>query len=719
MFEFEIMGCPTLRNPSVQKIPNFSKADFNEIRKQLINRNWAADFLFMNTNQRWEHFSNTIRFLIQQYVPFEDRRSIKKGPVWADKCAIKAIRTKRQSWIKFRKKGCNYEEYTAKAIAAKRSVRRAKKKFEKSLIKNMKTNPRKFYAYLNSKKKNQNRIGPINSDNGHPIEDDIEMAESFNRVFSSVFQRGPDTVDPAPKLFDETIHDAISFVEFPRELVEKKLKHLRAHSAPGPDDMHPLFLKSCAHELSEPLALIFESSMIEGCVPDEWKRTNITPIHKSGSKALAENYRPINVCSIPCKLMEGIIKDAIIEHLVQNELILPSQHGFLPGRSCVTNLLAYLDEVTKALDEGVPFDVIMVDFRRAFDVVPFRHLLNKLEAHGIAGQLLGWFRDWMNNRKQRVVINGHSSSWQDVISSVVQGSVIGPVLFIIFINDIDFVIDKHGTTMFKYADDSKFGRRIRSTNDAAILQSDLNGVVQWAARNGMTLHPQKTVVVHFGRSNPRHQYTISGTVISTADVVKDLGVLISHRCSPSDHVMAATKKANGVLAQIRRTTICRSVDMVTRTYKTYVRPIIEASVQAWNPWLRRDVDHLEKIQHRATKLVHGIGSKPYDERLAICNLTSLEHRRERGDMILAFKLMNGLSDLETTCMFSFANERHSKDTRSSAERLLVPERTSLDTRKYFFANRIVNRWNQLPNEIRTASSVNSFKNMYDTFSDIV
>ena len=270
--------------------------------------------------------------------------------------------------------------------------------------------------------------------------------------------------------------------------------------------------------------------------------------------------------------------------------------------------------------------------------------------------------------------------------------------------------------MFKYADDSKFGRRIGGDNDAARLQLDLNGVDRWAEQNGMELHPQKTVVVHFGHNNPHYQYTLSETEVMSSGCVKDLGVLINDKCTPEDHVIAVAKKANGILGQIRRTTVNRSVDMVTRLYKTYVRPIVESSVQAWDPWLRRDIDIIEKVQRRATKLASGIRSKEYEERLKICNLTTLERRRERGSLIECFKLLNGYTNIDTTNMFSFANERHSLSTRSATGALLVPKKSRLDVRKYFFSSRVVNIWNELPFEIRNAPSINSFKNNYDLYT---
>jgi len=227
---------------------------------------------------------------------------------------------------------------------------------------------------------------------------------------------------------------------------------------------------------------------------------------------------------------------------------------------------------------------------------------------------------------------------------------------------------------------------------------------------------EKTVVMHFGHNNPHHQYTLSESFITSALCTKDLGVHINVKCTPSDHVIEVTKKANGVLAQIRRSTISRSSEMITKLYTTYVRPIIESSVQVWNPWLRRDIDHIEKVQRRATKLVSGIGSKPYNERLKICKLTTLEERRTRGDLLESFKIMNNFTNVEKSDFFEFAKNRHQMNTRGAAEDLLVPQMTKLDIRKYFFSNRIVQAWNDLPLEIRMAPSVNGFKNNYDDYT---
>ena len=212
------------------------------------------------------------------------------------------------------------------------------------------------------------------------------------------------------------------------------------------------------------------------------------------------------------------------------------------------------------------------------------------------------------------------------------------------------------------------------------------------------------------------QIVLTAIMNGTAACAKDLGVLINVQCTPGDHITAITNKANCVLAQLRRSTVSRSCEMVTSLYKTYVRPIVESSVQVWNPWLRRDIDHIEKIQRRATKLVSGIGSKPYDERLKICKLTTLEERRLRGDLLECYKIINNFTNVEKCDFFSFTRDRHQIHTRGVAEDLLVPQVTRLDIRKHFFSNRVVNYWNNLPLEIRSVPGVNSFKNEYDDYN---
>jgi len=205
----------------------------------------------------------------------------------------------------------------------------------------------------------------------------------------------------------------------------------------------------------------------------------------------------------------------------------------------------------------------------------------------------------------------------------------------------------------------------------------------------MDIHPQKTCVIHFGYSNPRHEYFLNGMKITEVVSNKDLGVTISDSCSPSSHISEITRKVNGILSQLSRTLISRNKEVIVNLYKVFVRPIIESAGPAWSPFERQFIDELEKVQRRATRMVPGIGHMNYEERLTQCRLTSLEHRRQRGDMILVFKMLNGFTCIDSGKLFCFTSQRHDVATRSSANNCLVAEKCHLDVRKHFFTNRIV------------------------------
>ena len=249
-------------------------------------------------------------------------------------------------------------------------------------------------------------------------------------------------------------------------------------------------LKDYADILAPALTLIFNKSMSEGEVPADWKQANVTPIFKKGTKADPGNYRPVSLTSIPCRVMEACIRDKIVRHLEENELINPSQHGFMRRKSCTTNLLEFLEKVTSEVDQGNALDIVYLDFSKAFDKVPHRRLLEKIRAHSVGGQVLRWIQKWLNGRTQRTVLNGEFSPWQEVLSGVPQGSVLGPLAFVVFINDIDEVAGKI-SIMNKFADDTKCGHVIKDDKDRDTLQGCLDKLVQWTMTWGMDFNVKK------------------------------------------------------------------------------------------------------------------------------------------------------------------------------------------------------------------------------------
>ena len=346
-------------------------------------------------------------------------------------------------------------------------------------------------------------------------------------------------------------------VTFTPEVIKQKLKKLKPFSAPGPDGFNSTLLIELSEELCFPLCLLFTKSMSEGSVPQEWKCANVTPIFKKGSKLNPGNYRPISLTCIICKIMESVIKDSLVEHLTKNNLIFNSQHGFMSKKSCLTNLLEYLKNVYEYIDQGHSVDVIYLDFAKAFDKVPHARLSSVLQAHGVAGEAVNWIDNWLEGRQQRVVLNGEKSEWLPVTSGVPQGSVIGPILFVIFINPLDRVIDQLATILSKFADDTKAGRVINCEVDRDLLQNAIDILLKWSEDWLMVFNASKCKVIHFGKNNPKYSYTMGGfapggTVLESTKEEKDVGVIISDTLKPSSQCAAAARKANQVLGQMSR-----------------------------------------------------------------------------------------------------------------------------------------------------------------------
>ena len=342
---------------------------------------------------------------------------------------------------------------------------------------------------------------------------------------------------------------------------------------------------------------------------------------------------------------------------------------------------------------------------KAFDRVPHKRLVIKLDWQGIRGNVLRWVENILANCFHRVAIQ-YNFGWLPVHSGVPQGSVVGPVLFIIYINDLVANLESQASL---FADDAKIYRIISTAQDTEILRSDMVGLKEWSSKWLLTFNSAKCKVVHFGRQNTRSDYTLNGVTLDISAVGKDLGVLISEDLKVASHVAATAGKANSRVSIIRRNFTYLNWKIVWALYTAIVRPLLDYGAQCWTPFLAKDIEQLGEGQHRTTKLVPEFAHFPYKDRCRVMGLQMLKDRRRRGDMIQVYKIFHGYDHLPATRFFQLSTTSlrgHSlKITKHSHWRTaLKGNALSIQT---------INDWNALPDQVVTAPSIAAFKSRYD------
>lgn len=401
--------------------------------------------------------------------------------------------------------------------------------------------------------------------------------------------------------------------------------------------------------------------------------------------------------------MESIIADAIIAHLEYNCLLHANQHGFRRQRSCLTNLLCARDQWTKTIDDGHSNHIVYLDFSKAFDRVDHSILLAKLHSCGIRGNLLMWLSSYLQQRTFCVSVHGTRSCDALATSGVPQGSILGPLLFNVFINDLIGSLKSPGVF---YADDGKIWRAVTSTEDIQLLQSDLQIVSNWANTNNLPLNLTKSKVVASSNSNC---YSIGSNILQNVNYERDLGVITESTMSVSKQCIAANKKAMRILGLLRRTLGLFEPSILPILLSCYIRPQVEYSIQAWSPWLIRDERLLEAAQRWATKLTRGMWYKSYEERLSELGLFSLKYRRIRGDLILTYKILH-TKDHPCRHLLQRPTTSHLRGHPLK----LLHSFSRVNCRRNFFSLRVVTRWNSLPQMIVEADNLEQFKRMLDS-----
>ena len=586
----------------------------------------------------------------------------------------------------------------------------------------IKSNPKFFWTYANKKRKMRSRIPPLLKDDGSLTDVASEKAELFQTQFTSVFSTpSPDPSNAANSITPSTTY--ISDIEFTPAAIERALADLNAYSAGPPGDIPARILRECRSSLSYPLFIIWSKSFDSGIVPTFLKYQHISPLYKKGSKSVAGNYRPISLTSHIAKTFERVVRSQLVDYFESADLFNDSQHGFRRGRSCLTQLTRHLDYVLNSLNSLLEVDVIYLDFEKAFDKVDIGVLIEKLKKYGVKGKLLAWIESFLRGRKQTVMVDGTCSSFADVLSGVPQGTVLGPILFLIYVIDLESVL-QHGTSL-SFADDTKISAAIRSMVDKINLQEDLNNVISWADLNNMSLHQAKFEVINYKLNHTsslrelplsaeNYLYQLSdGRSIDPSHTVRDLGVLLSSDGSWSAQIARVVSEARRVAGWTLGAFKSRSPRVMMTLYKSLVRPHLDYCCTLWSPTKIGDISRVEDIQRAFTRKIGGLRGLNYWQRLQTLGLLSLQRRRERYTMILVWKVYNG--EMPNTTNMSFI------DSHRSGPRAVVPkysyeaQRANLTLFEGSFAVKGAQLWNTLPQHVKESPTLFQFKTSLGKF----
>ena len=412
--------------------------------------------------------------------------------------------------------------------------------------------------------------------------------------------------------------------------VKKILEGLNPHKASGSDEISSRFLKEMAPSISPALTLIFQASYDQGTVPTDWKGAFVTPLFKKGDKSKASNYRPVSLTSICSKAMEHIIHSHLMKYLDSHHILSDQQHGFRKRRSCESQLITTVHDLASGLDKRQQIEAILLDFSKAFDKVAHRRLATKLQHYRIRNKTLAWIQSFLAERYQKVVLDGKTSPSSPVTSGVPQGTVLGPLLFLIYIN---YLPSRVSSTLRLFADDCLLYRVISNQEDAASLQEDLDHLQEWERDWQMNFNPDKCE--HIRITNKRKiiqtTYMIYSQILKETTKAKYLGVTIDKTLSWNSHIDMVTKRANQTISFLQRNLSSCPKDIKEASYKTLVRPQLEYAATVWDPSTKTGINKVEAVQRRTARFCHNDYRRTSSLTSMIQNLgwEELQHRREQ------------------------------------------------------------------------------------------
>ena len=708
---------PIRKKPTKRRIHLWNRVDEAKIQEdthELRNRFLILFSASDSVIDMWNFIKKEFTFIIDDNVPTKET-STKVHQPWITTETKQLIR-KKNRWFKKAKETNSprvWKIYRQVKAETQKTIRKTHDRYLNDIFTDDTSN-KKLWSYIKSRKQDNVGIPDLKDHNNILTNDPVKKADLIHRQFDSVFS------DPSSKikanLNEKERLPSMNPIKITRPGILKLLNNINPNKAIGPDCIPGKFLKLCADDVADIYTVLFQASLDQGIVPPDWKTANVVPFFKKGDKSLPENYRPIFLTSLSCKLLEHVVHSNISTHFEEFDVLENAQHGFRKRRSCISQLINTLDDFANCLKNHQQIDAILLDFSKAFDKVDHEGLILKLEHLGIRGSLLDWTKSFLIDRTQRVVVEGKGSSPTRVQSGVPQGTVLGPLFFLVYINDITKGLSK-GTILNLFADDSLLYRIIKSAKDAEILQKDLLTLQLWEKKWKMEFHPGKCQLLKItNKIKPINTvYKIHNIPISETDSAKYLGVVIDSNLHWRYQYSNIIKKCNSTLAFLKRN-LSKSPNFVKdKCYKALVRPKIEYACAIWDPYHQNHIEDIEKVQKRAARFVTGNylmetgNSKLNLDRLG---WPTLEERRLQTKLITFQKCRLKHIDVPTDHLtFKIRQTRLGGDGQTY-QRIF----SDIDGHIYSFFPHTSLLWNLLSPEVRMSTNVDFFTTQVKSLS---
>ncbi|MCG8113035.1 MAG: reverse transcriptase domain-containing protein [Candidatus Thiodiazotropha taylori] len=697
-----------------REIWNYKNGNFDLLREKATLVNWDS-LKDGNIDIYADNILSTILNLAKECIPFKKIKIRPADPPWLSSILKRKIRKRKRAYRKAKR--TDHQQHWANFKNLRNEVtdliRKSKQSFYDKIADKLKSNslsPKDWWATLKTfiTTTYRSSIPPLES-NGHVYTDEHDKANIFNNFFQSQTILDDSNAN-LPELPPPSYNTQLNNLVLTPLEVESVIQTLKTGKASGPNGLNNRILKELSKEISSPFCCLFNYSLQIGVFPSTYKDANVSPVPKKGDLSVASNHRPISLLNSESKLFEKLVFKHLFNHLQANNVLSSLQSGFIPGDSTVNQLTYLYHTFCEALDAGKEVRAVFCDISKAFDRVWHAGLIYKLEAAGVTGDVLNWFKNYLAVRRQRVVLPGAASDWTYIRAGVPQGSILGPLLFLVFINDIVLDIGSH---IRLFADDTSLFIVVNDpVNAADCLNSDLEKVSHWASTWLVTFNPSKSESLLISRKVNRPQHPplfMQNVEINEVDSHKHLGLYLSQDCTWHQHIEFIKEKAWCRINVMRKLKFKLDRKSLETIYTAFIRPLLEYGDVVWDNCTQYEKNDLEKIQLEAARIATGT-----TKLISLNNLykevcwDTLDKRRHDHKLTLFYKMFNNLAPIYLSSLVpQQVNAVSRYNLRNSNDLKTIRTKTTLHYNSFLPSS--IREWNNLPAEAKESTSVNSFK----------